>query len=224
VNEARSRILVALAALGAVAWWATLLLAAVPAWALAFKALAVLPLGALALARRSEAGALLGLGLLAHACGDLLLEVTTLVAAVASFGTGHLLYAVLFGRRMRSWEEVGGGAKVGLGLLALLAGLLLPPVLDAAPAGLRLPVGGYVALLVAMAALALVSGRGQPWVALGALAFVLSDALLGMQMFGLAAGLGRGLTWPLYWGGQLAIALGWLAGSDPEAAGPAPVT
>lgn len=224
MNEARSRILIALSALGALAWWATLLLAAAPAWALAFKALAVLPLGALALARRREAGALLGLGLLAHACGDLLLEVTTLVVAVAAFGTGHLLYAVLFGRRMRSWDEVGGGAKVGLGLLALVAGLLLPPLLAAAPAGLRLPVGGYVALLVGMAAFALVTGRGQPWVALGALAYVLSDALLGAQMFGLTGGLGRGLTWPLYWGGQLAMAIGWLAGREPEAAGTTPVT
>ena len=56
--------LFALAALAAAGWWATLLVSPVPRWAVGVKALAVLPLAALALARRAEAGPLLGVALI----------------------------------------------------------------------------------------------------------------------------------------------------------------
>lgn len=200
-----------LAAVAAAAWWATLLIADVPAWAIAAKALAVLPLGALALSRRADAGPLLGVALLVHSCGDLLLEVAPFLVAVAAFGVGHLLYAAMFARSRRPWEEVAGGAKLALGALALALGLLLPAILAAAPEELRLPVGIYALVLGTMAALAQVTGRGQPWVAAGALAYVASDALLGLHLFGSPVPGGRALVWPLYWGGQAAIALGWLA-------------
>lgn len=209
-SPARSPLFV-LAAIAAGAWWATLLVSQVPAWAIAAKALAVLPLGALALSRRADAGPLLGVALLVHSCGDLLLEVAPFLAAVAAFGVGHLLYATMFARARRPWEEVTGGAKLALGALALALGLLLPIVLAAAPADLRPPVGVYALVLGAMAALAQVSDRGQPWVAAGALAYVASDALLGLHLFGGTLPGGRALVWPLYWGGQAAIALGWLA-------------
>lgn len=202
-----------LAALAAAGWWATLLVAPVPRWVVGVKALAVLPLAALALARRAEAGPLLGVALIAHSCGDLLLEVAPFLAAVAAFGIGHLLYAAMLARARRPWDEVAGGAKLALGAVALALGLLLPKILAAAPAELRLPVGVYALVLGTMAAFAQVSGRGQPWVAAGALAYVASDALLGLHLFGGALPGGRALVWPLYWGGQAAIALGWLAGA-----------
>lgn len=207
----KSRLFV-LAALAAVGWWATLLVSPVSRWVVGVKALAVLPLAALALARRVDAGPLLGIALLAHSCGDLLLEVAPFLAAVAAFGIGHLLYAATFARSRRPWEAVAGGAKLALGALALALGLLLPRILAAAPAELRAPIGGYALLLGGMAALAQVAGRGQPWVAVGALAFVASDALLGLDRFGGGLPAVRAVVWPLYWGGQAAIALGWLAG------------
>jgi uncharacterized membrane protein YhhN len=203
-----------IAALAAISWWATLRLEAVPSWAIAAKALAVLPLGALALSRRAGAGGLLGVALLVHSCGDLLLEVAPFLVAVAAFGAGHLLYVAMFTRARRPWDEVAGGAKLALGALALALGLLLPRVLAAAPADLRLPVATYALVLGTMAALAQVAGRGQPWVAAGALAYVASDALLGLHLFGAPVPAGRALIWPLYWGGQAAIALGWLGSRE----------
>lgn len=199
-----------LAALAAAGWWATLLVEAAPGWVVGVKALAVLPLAGLAISRRSEAGPLLGFALLVHSCGDLLLEVAPFLVAVAAFGVGHLIYAVMFARSRRPWEEVAGGAKLALGALALALGMLLPTILAAAPPELRLPVGIYALVLGTMAALAQVAGRGQPWVAAGALAYVASDALLGFHLFGGTVPAGRALVWPLYWGGQAAIALGWL--------------
>jgi uncharacterized membrane protein YhhN len=200
-----------LAAVAAAGWWGTLLIGPLPGWIVAVKALAVLPLGALALSRRADAGPLLGLALLVHSCGDLLLEVAPFLVAVAAFGLGHLLYATMFARARRPWDEVTGGAKLALGALALALGLLLPRVLAAAPVELRPPVGVYALVLGTMAALAQVTGRGRPWVALGALAYVASDALLALHLFGGSVPAGRALVWPLYWGGQAAIALGWLA-------------
>jgi uncharacterized membrane protein YhhN len=199
------------ATLSAIAWWATLRMDAVPIGLIALKALAVLPLGALALSRRADAGPLLGVALLVHSCGDLLLEVAPFLVAVAAFGAGHLLYAAMFARARRPWDEVTGGAKLALGALALALGLLLPKILAAAPVELRPPVGVYALVLGTMAALAQVTGRGRPWVALGALAYVASDALLALHLFGGSVPAGRALVWPLYWGGQAAIALGWLA-------------
>lgn len=212
VISARRSPLFALAVLAAAGWWATLFVDGVPGWVVGVKALAVLPLAALALAHRSEAGTLLGVALLVHSCGDLLLEVAPFLVAVAAFGIGHLLYTVMFARSRRSWDGVAGGAKLALGTLALALGLLLPTILAAAPSELRLPVGVYALVLGTMAALAQVTGRGQPWIAAGALAYFASDALLGLHLFGGSIPAGRALVWPLYWGGQAAIALGWLGG------------
>jgi uncharacterized membrane protein YhhN len=210
VDPTRRSPLFALAALAAAGWWATLLFEAVPTWAVGLKALAVLPLAALAIACRPGAGPLLGLALLVHSCGDLLLEVAPFLVAVATFGVGHLIYAAMFARARRPWDEVAGGAKLALGGLALALGVLLPTILAAAPVELRLPVGIYALVLGTMAALAQVSGRGQPWIAAGALAYVASDALLGLHLFGGSVPAGRALIWPLYWCGQAAIALGWI--------------
>lgn len=204
--------LVLLAAAAAAVWWITCRLPEVPAWTVAVKALAVLPFAALALARRAEAGPLLGIGLFAHSSGDLLLEVAPFLAAVAAFGIGHLLYVATFARARRPWDEVAGGAKLALGALALGLGLLLPRILATAPEDLRAAIGVYALLLGGMAALAQLSDRGQPWVAVGALAFVVSDALLGLDRFGGGLPAVGALVWPLYWGGQTAIALGWLGG------------
>ncbi len=187
-----------------------------PAWALV-KALPMSALALLAFRRRGREGAaLLAAALAVHAAGDVLLELAPLLAGVGAFLAGHLVYAVLFLRLRESWDRIRGGAKLRLGLLLLAVAAAAPAVIAGAPAALRAPIAAYVAALTAMAALAQLTRRGLP-VALGALLFVASDALLGAGWFGGAAipG-GRDLVWPLYAGGQLSIALGILRGAAPS--------
>ena len=179
-------------------------------WAV-IKGVPVAALAALALRRRGEEGAgLLAAALAAHAAGDLLLELAPLLAGVAAFFVGHLLYAALFLRLREGWDRVRGGAKLRVGLLLLAVGAVAPTLLAGVPTSLRWAIAAYVAALTAMAALAQLTRRGLT-VGLGALLFVVSDALLGAGWFGGGAIPGaRLLVWPLYFGGQLLIALGCL--------------
>ena len=78
---------------------------------------------------------------------------------------------------------------------------------------LALAVPAYAIALLAMAAMAQVARRGQPFVAAGAFAFVASDALLGLALFRHLSG-GAPLIWPLYVVAQGSIALGWLYGRE----------
>jgi len=209
---------IALAAIGAIGYFLASRLGAGPA--LALKALAVWPLVGLALLGGFGRGdRLLGGALVLHAAGDLLIELAPLPAAMAAFGCGHVAYATLFARERRGWEETEGGAKLRLGILALLGAGMLAFVGPRLPPGLRVPVPLYALLLLLMAWFAQVSRRGVPWVAFGAFLYVLSDSLLASDLFGGPLPWTRWLVWPTYWGGQLAIVLGWLA--DATQRGPA---
>jgi len=201
--------LLALAVLAATAWWWASSRAAPPAPVLLLKPLAILPLAAIALRRPRLLGPWVGLGLVAHSAGDLLLERAPFVAALAAFGLGHALYGAAFLSRRRRWEEVGGGDKLRLGALALAGGLLVPRVLVSAPTDLAPGLTAYALALLAMAGLAQLVGPARPWVPWGALAYVASDALLALDRFTAELPVAHGLVWPLYWLGQAAIAYGW---------------
>jgi uncharacterized membrane protein YhhN len=185
----------------------------------------VATVGALALAalrRRHEipGGALLGVALVAHAAGDLLIELF-LLAGVAAFLAGHFGYLRLFWRERKPIHEIGGGTKLALGLVALTgAGFVayLAPRLTGAQ---RMAIPLYVAALLGMAGSALICRRGRPWLPLGALLFVGSDALLSLELFGRGVAGGRFLVWPLYAAAQMLIAFGWIGGGRRKALTPA---
>jgi uncharacterized membrane protein YhhN len=211
--------LLALALLGAIGW-GTVNVAYPRAGAFwPLKALSVPPLVLLAWRRRERVpgASLLAAALAAHAAGDVLLVLAPLLAGVAAFAVGHLLFVALFWRYRVGWDEVRGGAKLRLGLLALAGALMLSLLRGGLRGSLALAVPGYAMTLLAMAAMAQVARRGQPFVAAGAFAFVLSDALLGLVLFRHFDG-GAPLAWPLYVLAQGSIALGWLFGREPRSA------
>lgn len=215
----RAAALVGLACVAGVVWWTALPARPPAAWALLSKALAILPLAALVAARRDRGSWWIAVALAAHALGDVVLEVGPFLLALAAFGAGHGLYAAGFLGVRRRWDTVGGGAKLALGALALTAGAALPKLLASAPSRLTGPIVVYALLLLVMAGLAQVARRGQPALALGALGYVASDLLLAWNLFVAPLGSAHSLVWPLYWGGQAAIALGWWRDADGRAAG-----
>ncbi|MFN7943649.1 MAG: lysoplasmalogenase family protein [Thermoanaerobaculia bacterium] len=207
----RERILLALAALAALLWYAAQLVQLTsPAWGVV-KALPVAALAAVAHGRRREVAgaATLAAALATHAAGDLLLE-WRFLAGVGAFLAGHLIYLRLFtGAIAREGGAPAGGrvAAVALALTGALAVAFLVPRLDGGSA-VAIPV--YVVALVAMAAAAQLVPGGRPWLATGAVLFVVSDGLLAAGRFGGLAAV-RWLVWPIYLAAQVAILAGWLA-------------
>lgn len=209
------RALLVLALLGALGWGAVNLAHAGAGALWPVKALAVPPLALLAWRRRERVpgASLLAAALAAHAAGDLLLELAPLLAGVAAFALGHAVLVVLFWRHRLWWDDVTGGPKLRLGLLALAGAMLLALLRGGLHGPLALAVPLYAMALLAMAAMAQLARRGQPFVAAGAFAFVLSDALLGLSLFRHFVEVAPAI-WPLYVLAQASIALGWLFGGE----------
>lgn len=201
---------VTLAAGSAAAWFVAIAAERATAPWLVAKAVAV-PLLAVSVAlsrRRAADSVWVVVALAVHGAGDLLLEVE-LLAGMLAFLVGHCLYITAFWRQRRSLDEIGGGTKVGAGLPALAAALVLIYLAPRLTARLSWAVPLYVAALVAMSGAAWWTRPGRPWVPLGATLFVLSDALLGLELFAGGVPGGRQLVWPLYFAGQASIAWGW---------------
>ncbi|MCG7206148.1 lysoplasmalogenase [Streptomyces arenae] len=94
------------------------------------------------------------------------------MAGMACFAAGHVCYLVLFRRLGRPHARAGLLAAGYAVALVILVVLLWPGL----PAGLRVPVAGYSALLTAMAYTA--ATRRGPVAGLGGALFMLSDTLI----------------------------------------------
>jgi len=171
------------------------------------------------------------LGLLWSSLGDVLLALTwqhAFPAGLAAFLCAQFIYAVVFAR-LATPAGKGFGALLTQvrgnplsGLLLLFVALyyltaltvLLPRVGELAPAVLV-----YMSAICAMviaATLLWVSGRqGGGWVLLGALSFLLSDSLIGLNKFLLPFELADLAIMSSYYLAQCLIALGVLAALRP---------
>lgn len=149
-------------------------------------------------------GALIALALALGAAGDVALEISFLVGG-ALFASGHLVAIALYLRNPR--------AKVAPSQIATSAALLLLTPLIAGAVTYPLPnwglATGYSALVGAMAAAAWSSGFPRYRVGLGAVLFVVSDLIIFAREGGaVPTATAEWLIWPLYYGGQLLIAIG----------------
>ncbi len=158
---------------------------------------------------------LLALALALGSVGDFFLSRTgpaAFLAGLSAFAAAHLAYVALL-------MAAGGGVAIGAGSLVLICfGLGMAAVLFAHAGALRWPVLGYVAIILTMGLVAI----GLPPTArlglIAALLFILSDAVLGMELFVLPADsrlrrIMPFVVWIFYWGAQFlflaSFALGW---------------
>ena len=171
-----------------------------------------------------KAQGLLLLALVGSLAGDLfLLREDWFVPGLASFLVAHLAYIALFARGQR-WLAWRGALAATLALGGAMYALLWQAHL---PAPLRLPVAVYVTVIALMAAQALSRARergdrASRAVALGACIFLCSDAILATNRF--VAPLPLAQLWVLltYYGAQLLIACGMVAGAGAIAPQPRP--
>ena len=159
---------------------------------------------AAALAARSLDGRMLAAVMAAGAAGDVLLNLPGgFAAGAAAFAVGHVVAIALYWRHRErgapAWRWLAAGALLGLGALGPMA--LLPPGPE------RSAVTVYALLLCAMAAAATLSRFRLA--GLGAVLFVVSDAMIGARLGNLAGGFLWGIgIWYLYYFGQLLIFTG----------------
>lgn len=139
------------------------------------------------------------------ALGDVLLDIR-FEAGVAAFGIGHLVAIWLY---MRHRRPVLAFSQRAVAATLLLFGAVMPFLLIEA-GDPRLPgLVGYSLLLSAMAATAWLSRFPRYRTGLGAVMFVVSDALIAARMGPLAGAVWVGTAiWLLYYVGQLIIFLG----------------
>jgi uncharacterized membrane protein YhhN len=165
---------------------------------------------------RRDAG-LLALGLAFSTAGDVLLDLDPRLFAfgVGAFLVTHLTYIGLFVRN-RTRERRPHPAHFAAVLLVVLSSVALSVWIVPSTGGLAVPVVLYICALTAMVSTAILARFRQPWVAVGGILFLISDALLAIHKFKTPVPLRDYLVWSTYYLGQCGIALGYLASGRPD--------
>lgn len=154
---------------------------------------------------RSTDGWLLAMLLGFGALGDVLLDIR-FEAGVAAFAAGHVASIVLYRRNRRAAPTPSQRALAGA---LLLFGAVMPLVLLGSRDPQLVGLTAYSLLLTLMAATAWLSRFPRYRTGLGAVLFVVSDALIAARMGPLAGAAWVGYAiWLLYYLGQLLIFLG----------------
>jgi uncharacterized membrane protein YhhN len=173
--------------------------------------------GALALLALRSRGARRDAGLLALAlafstAGDVLLDLNPRLSALGlgAFLLAHVAYICLFVRNRAAGlplrSRFGAAVLVVLVYSAMLSAWIVPYV-----GALAVPVVLYICALTAMVSTAILARFRYPWVAVGAILFLVSDSLLAVHKFKEPVPLRDYLVWSTYYLGQCGIALGYLA-------------
>ncbi len=171
-------------------------------------ALAVLALGSRGL--RRDAG-VLALGLAFSTAGDVLLDLNPafFVFGLCAFLLAHFSYIALFVRNRAAGIRLDPPRLAAVLLIlaysATLSAWIVPSVGE-----LAVPVVFYICAITAMVCTAIIARFPQPWVAVGAVLFLISDSLLAIHKFKTPVPLRDYLVWITYYLGQCGIALGYL--------------
>jgi uncharacterized membrane protein YhhN len=160
----------------------------------------------------SRFGLALVIGLGLSWWGDVLLipkDRRAFLAGLVAFLLGHLAYATAFALRGVEPAWVAGGALAAGAVAVPVLRWLLPHV----EPPMKAPVLAYVTVISAMVALSLgtVAAHGNPWIAVGAIAFFASDLAVARDQFVRREWWNKLWGLPLYFGAQLVLA--WCAGA-----------
>jgi uncharacterized membrane protein YhhN len=183
------------------------------------KGCAVGALALLALQPRGERrdAALLALGLAFSTAGDVLLDLNPrmFTFGLAAFLLAHLTYICLFARNRTPGIRLQP-PRIAVVILVLAYSAALSAWIVPSVGALAVPVVVYICALTAMVSSAILARFRQPWVAVGAVLFLISDSLLAIHKFKAPVPLRDYLVWSTYYLGQCGIALGYLASGEAE--------
>lgn len=180
-----------------------------------FKAAAIAPL--IGMAWGAGGPVLLIAALALCLFGDVMLvfeDERRFLIGVAAFAMGHVAYVWLF----LTHEQ--GAAELIIQMPFVLHSVLLigiaacvAPILFKSAGALRFAVLGYVPMIVALGIAGMGFAYSLPLVTIGALLFVASDLVLGLEMFILKSGtwvakLAPFWVWATYWSAQICLVVG----------------
>jgi uncharacterized membrane protein YhhN len=149
--------------------------------------------------------------------GDYLLSLdgdNPFLMGVGAFALGHVAYIALFLiHPLAKPELILQWSYLAVVIILLGVAGFVAPILFRGAGQLRFAVLGYVPMIVGMGIAGLGFAHDLPLVACGALLFVASDLVLGLDMFVLksntwAARVAPFWVWSTYWGAQVFIVLG----------------
>jgi len=129
---------------------------------------------------------------------------------LGAFLLAHLTYICLFARNRTPGIRLDP-AHLAAVLLIMVSSATLAVWIVPSAGALAVPVVVYVCALTTMVSAAILARFRQPWVAVGAILFLISDALLAIHKFKMPVPLHDYLVWSTYYLGQCGIALGFLA-------------
>ena len=156
---------------------------------------------------------MLGAALALSTLGDVLLDldpVRLFVFGLGSFLVAHLVYISVFIRNRRRTVPFGAPRLLLAGLV-LLYSIAVSVWLLPSLGGLIVPVTIYMCTITAMVISAILARFENPWVAVGAILFLISDSLLAVNKFKTPVPYRDFLVWSTYYAGQYGIAVGFLA-------------
>ena len=169
-----------------------------------------LSVGSLAVLAFLAGSPVLGLALALSTAGDVLLDLDPerlFVYGLGSFLLAHLVYTFLFVRNRRRPMAPGSSHILAAGLVLLysvaISSWLLPSLGD-----LLVPVAIYMCAITAMVLSAILARFSNPWIAVGAVLFLISDSLLAVNKFKTPIPYRDILVWSTYYAGQYSIAAG----------------
>jgi len=181
----------------------------------AVKGLSVGPLAVLAFVAGSP---LLAAALAVSTLGDVLLDLDPrrlFVFGLGSFLVAHLIYTSVFVRNRRRPMALGAAEMLPAGLVLVfsvaVSAWLLPSL-----GTLIVPVAIYMCAITAMVLSAILARFSNPWVAVGAILFLLSDSLLAVNKFKTPVPFRDVLVWTTYFVGQFCITNGFLRSNSKE--------
>jgi len=126
---------------------------------------------------------------------------------MGAFGAAHLVYVGVFARRLA--RDGIGSTGILTSVALVIAGGFVITWLFPAMGDMALPSLGYMMVLFAMAALALLA-RGSVLTAIGALSFVASDTMIAIGLYKPDIAIPAGAVWVTYVGAQALILVGLL--------------
>lgn len=175
---------------------------------IALKALSIAPLALLAFQSKHR---LLGAALCFATLGDVLLDWpgNYFVPGLCAFLVTQLLYALLFSRDWQRPFTLNAMTRmlvVGVLLFSVTLTAWMWPNLGK----LAVPVMVYIGALTLMVESALLAQFKTKWIVWGAVLFMLSDSLIGVNRFKMDVPWRDYLVWATYYVGQCGIVLGYL--------------
>jgi len=152
---------------------------------------------------------LLTAALLLSATGDVLLDWNErfFIHGLIAFALAHIAYLCLFGRHLRGGLGRGGDRYALVAATLLYSGVLVWRVWPGLER-LKVPVIIYVVIITTMVIVAVLAPFTSQLIGFGAVLFLISDSLLGLNKFRQPIPAAGYLIWATYYLAQCGIAMG----------------